>query len=183
YEGANSFDGEFLPDAIRRIEERQNRLCVNIDYNLVYYHSDAVEYACVLQKIARFMLEHPGPFYIHCRLGSDRTGVTCAVFAALCGASWEDIAADYERTSVMGIGEYRSRRLLQYSLSKMTGRDPASSSDLCRQMQSFFLAEGILSSDEMERLIQILNAAPEEKAPGYFDFSARHLCARRKANL
>lgn len=173
---------EVPSEAIRRIEEKNNRLCVNVDYNLVYFHSDAAEYINNIQKISRFMLDHPGPFYLHCRLGSDRTGVTAAVFAALCGASWEEIAVDFERTNDCGIGEYRSRRLLQYSLRRMIGYDPCGSRDLGHLMQSFFLKENILKAPEIEKLIKKLNTDPRKKETDYFDFSGRHICAKKSAN-
>ena len=41
----------------------------------------------LMADIISFINTHPGPYYIHCRLGTDRTGVTSAVLAALCGAS------------------------------------------------------------------------------------------------
>ena len=35
------------------------------------------------------------PYLIHCTEGKDRTGFVCAVLEALCGASYEEIVADY----------------------------------------------------------------------------------------
>lgn len=182
YESVSSLAEETPCGLIDEMEKKNNRLCVNIDYNLVYFHSDAAEYLAALQKIARFMLEHPGPFYIHCRLGSDRTGVTVAVFAALCGASWKEIAEDYEKTSFCGIGEFRSRRLLQYSLKKLTGYDPSGSKNLAHLMQSLFIKENILKAAEIETLIKKLNTEPRKKETDFFDFSGHHICAKKSAN-
>ena len=181
YEGANSLEGEILPDVIKEIEANDNRICINIDYNLVYFHSDAFDYSVALQKISRFIINHPGPFYLHCRLGSDRTGVTSAVFAALCGASWEEIAFDYERTNNMGIGEYRDRKLLQYSLTKMIGKDPVHCKDLAYIVQSFFLKENILSMEEIKKLIEKLNTPSKKKETDFFDFSGNHICLHGKS--
>ncbi len=180
-EGANVLDGEVLPDLIKEIEAKGNRLCINIDYNLVYFHSDAFDFSVALGKISRFMISSPGPFYIHCRLGSDRTGVICAVFAALCGASWEDVALDYEKTSNMGICEYRNRRLLQYSLTKMLGKDPAYCRDLAHAVQSFFLKEKILTMNEIQSLIEKLNVRGKTSDEKFFDFSGRHVCGKKHA--
>ncbi len=41
------------------------------------------------------MLEHDGPYLVHCTEGKDRTGFVCALLEALCGASYEEIVADY----------------------------------------------------------------------------------------
>lgn len=182
YEAVSALAEETPCEIIDDMEKNNNRLCVNIEYNLVYFHPDAAEYLNVLQKICRFIIEHSGPFYIHCRLGSDRTGVTVAVLSALCGANWKEIAEDYEKTSNCGIGEYRSRRLLQYSLRKLTGFDPSGSKNLAHLMQSVFLKENILDAREIEALIKKLNIEPEEKEPGFFDFNGNHICAKKPAN-
>lgn len=182
YEGASSVSGEVMPDIIKNIDREGNRLCIDIDYNLVYFHPDTVDFSCALRKIALFIISHPGPFYIHCRLGSDRTGVTCAVLAALCGATWKEIAYDYERTVNMGIAEYRNRRLLQYSLSKMLGRNPADSKDLAHLVQSYCIQENILSMAEIKELAEKLLVSPEKDAD-YFNLQENHLCAKKNARI
>jgi protein tyrosine/serine phosphatase len=46
----------------------------------------------------RYMIEHEGPYLVHCTYGMDRTGFTIAVLEALMGATVEDIQADYAKT-------------------------------------------------------------------------------------
>lgn len=41
------------------------------------------------------LLEHDGPYLIHCTEGKDRTGFVCMLLEALCGASYEEIVDDY----------------------------------------------------------------------------------------
>lgn len=183
YEGASAAAGEEMPEIIKTIDRAGNRLCIDIDYNLVYFHPDAVDFSCALRKIALFIISHPGPFYIHCRLGSDRTGVTCAVLAALCGATWKEIAYDYERTVNTGIAEYRNRRLLQYSLTKMLGRNPADSKDLAHLVQSYCIQENILSMAEIKELAEKLLVPPEKDGADYFDFKEKHRCAKKDARI
>lgn len=178
FEGPLTQNGETLPECIKKIEQAQNRLCVNLDYYVVYFHSQASEYAKNISQIAKFIINHKGPYYIHCRLGSDRTGVTCAVFASLCGASWEQIARDYERTSRMGIGEVRSRNLLKYSLTNITGKNPQTTENLQEDMKQYFLRENILSEKEIEELISTLQKNPEKKETDYFDFTENHICKK-----
>jgi hypothetical protein len=53
------------------------------------------------EKIRRaldFMLDHEGPYLIHCYAGVDRTGFLCAVLEALMGASLKEIVKDYRRS-------------------------------------------------------------------------------------
>ena len=38
---------------------------------------------------------HPAPYAVHCMEGKDRTGYVCALLEGLCGATYEEIVADY----------------------------------------------------------------------------------------
>ena len=38
---------------------------------------------------------HPSPYVVHCMEGKDRTGYVCALLEGLCGATYEEIVADY----------------------------------------------------------------------------------------
>lgn len=182
YEGIDERAGESVCQQLLQMENKNNRLCVNIDYNLVYFHSDAVEFLNIIQRIAKFILEHPAPYYLHCRLGSDKTGVIAAVFASLCGAGWKEIAEDFEKTNDCGIGEFRSRKILRYSLQRLTGFDPEGSDNLAYTMQSLFLKEKLLKAGEIEKLIKKLNTESKRKETDFFDFSFRHICAKKSAN-
>ena len=46
----------------------------------------------------RYIIEHEGPYLVHCTYGMDRTGFTIAVLEALMGAKTEEIQADYAKT-------------------------------------------------------------------------------------
>ena len=46
----------------------------------------------------RFMIEHDGPYLVHCTYGMDRTGFTISVLEALMGATSEDLQNDYAKT-------------------------------------------------------------------------------------
>ena len=41
------------------------------------------------------MIEHEGPYLIHCTEGKDRTGFVCMLLEMLCGASCDEIIRDY----------------------------------------------------------------------------------------
>ena len=59
----------------------------------VNYRSD--KYAKKLVEGLREMISHDGPYLIHCTEGKDRTGFTCALLEALCGASYDEMLDDY----------------------------------------------------------------------------------------
>lgn len=101
------------------IERAGGRLSLDIDYNCVYYESSGETFCLAMKEIVQFILAREAPFYVHCRLGSDRTGVVCATLAKICGTPKSKIEADYERTTEAGIGEFRSRKLLNYALGRI----------------------------------------------------------------
>ena len=48
-----------------------------------------------MKKHIKFMLNHESPYYIHCRMGKDRTGFLVALLGALDGATYQEIGEDY----------------------------------------------------------------------------------------
>ena len=62
----------------------------------VYFYSWQFEEGIVTGF--RYMIEHDGPYLVHCTFGMDRTGFTIAVLEGLMGATTEDLQADYSKT-------------------------------------------------------------------------------------
>lgn len=48
-----------------------------------------------LHTVFSFMAAHNGPYYIHGKEGRTRTGMLCSLLAAVCGATLDDMIADY----------------------------------------------------------------------------------------
>ncbi len=57
-----------------------------------------IPYAQKLVTGLRYMLNHNGPYYIHCMEGKDRTGFVCFLIEALAGATYEEMKVDYMTT-------------------------------------------------------------------------------------
>ena len=62
------------------------------------YETD--KYCRELTSRLAFMTRMPGPYYIHCKEGKDRSGISCIVLECLMGADFQSIAEDYVRTFV-----------------------------------------------------------------------------------
>jgi len=139
-----------------RIRESGHEMCLDTSYEIAYYHTGSEQFGRLISDVIRFVLDHPAPFLVHCRLGSDRTGVVCAVLAALCGASWNEIAADYEKTSLAGFGEYRDSRLLAYSLGLLAGSPVNSEIGVQQLVRNSLCARGWISVKEVDRLKETL---------------------------
>lgn len=128
-------------------------------YSEVLYKSNGERFAQWIQETVNFILDdaHPVPFQIHCALGSDRTGAFCATIAALCDATWDEIAADYEATSNMHVNEYRHRNCIRYCLRHMCGVDPATDASFNEAVKQHFINGGWLTAAQIEALKHKLN--------------------------
>lgn len=148
---------ESIPDYYQGIIDAGNVLYVGTanghtpSYNEVYYNSTGERLGQWMKETADFINRSPAPYSIHCRLGTDRTGVFCGLFAALCGATWEEIAEDYQKSNRMGIQEFRDYHLLQYSFQKILGVDDISQvDDLPRGIADYFINSGYLTNDDID---------------------------------
>lgn len=124
-------------------------------YNTVYYSPTSTKFGQWVKEVVDFINSDKteAPYTIHCRLGTDRTGVFCAVLAALCGAPWSDIAADYQLTNRMCIREFRDYHLLQHSLQVLLGVDDINKvNDLPDALADYFTTNGILDQADIDNL-------------------------------
>ena len=92
------------------LADSENEAYSNKGYETTYYSTQNVIFLGIppeffstsfkegLVKGFRYMIEHEGPYLVHCTYGMDRTGFTIAVLEALMGASVEEIQADYAKT-------------------------------------------------------------------------------------
>ncbi len=58
----------------------------------------ADDYNKRLIEVLKELPSHPAPYVVHCMEGKDRTGYVCALLEGLCGATYEEIIADYLKT-------------------------------------------------------------------------------------
>lgn len=127
--------------------------------NFVYYYSDSELMLQWMKQICGFINseQNQAPFLIHCEIGVDRTGVFCGILAALCGATWEEIKADYEKSCEMGIAEFRDSNILKYSLENMLKVSEITEiPDLQQAVQDYFVNSGSLSLDEISAMTKKL---------------------------
>lgn len=127
--------------------------------NFVYYYSDSDLMLQWMKQICGFINneQNQAPFLIHCEIGVDRTGVFCGILAALCGASWKEIKADYEKSCEMGIAEFRDSNILKYSLENMLKVSEISEvPDLQKAVQDYFVNSGSLSLEEISAMTEKL---------------------------
>ncbi len=134
------------------------------DYDTVYNKPDSDNFNEWVQVIVDFIIDekHQAPFEIHCAIGTDRTGVFSALLGALCGATWNEVCVDYEKTNRMGINEYRSKALLEQSFRRMLGVESLESvvdlkASLWEHFENTTLnGEPVLTKTKLEALVEKL---------------------------
>lgn len=126
-----------------------------------YYHSEDTYFAAWMKEVVEFIVDtiHPMPIQIHCALGADRTGMFCATIAALCGADWQTIMADYQETGNMQIQTYRHPNRLRYAMQRLTGINPdrCTSAQLSAAVRAHFVHMGVLTDEQIDRMVARLN--------------------------
>lgn len=116
----------------------------------VYYYSDSDFMIQWIKQILDFINDesNQAPFLMHCEIGVDRTGVFSAIFAGLCGSTWEQIANDYETSNNLCINEFRDANILKYSFERMLQVDDITmESDIKSLLYQYFTSKGISKSD------------------------------------
>lgn len=144
-------------------------------YNEVYYNSAGTKFAAWVKEICQFIISDrsEAPYLIHCRIGTDRTGMFSATLAALCGASWAEIEKDYENSTRMGIQEFRGGGLLRYGFEQLLGvEDVAAVPDLTGAVVDNLVGKGVLTMPELATLREKLGAAVLTSVVGVGDDEA-----------
>ena len=113
---------------------------------------------------------HPAPYVVHCMEGKDRTGYVCALLEGLCGATYEEIVADYLVTyeNYYTINPINARDLcntlvslrLNTCLMYYAGVDDEAqlpNVDYANAFSNYLLTHG-MSSQQVNDLIQALTA-------------------------
>lgn len=182
---------ETIPEYYKEIIAKKQVLYVGTangstpSYNEVYYNSAGTKFAQWLTEVCQFIISDASeaPYLIHCRIGTDRTGMFSATLAALCGAEWDEIEKDYENSTRMGIQEYRGGGLLRYGFEQMLGvEDIRDVADLTKTVADNLISRNVITSDELTALRVKLGAddsltavdtvsAAEVESVSYFSLS------------
>ena len=153
-----------IPDYYKNIIDLNSVLYVKSESgivpsgNLVYYYSSSDLMKEWVKQICDFIIDekHSAPFLIHCEIGVDRTGVFSAILASMCGASWSEVKADYEKSNNLGICEFRDSAVLKYSLETMLGIQLDENTNLQNEVQNYFISAGTLTQTEIEKVVNKL---------------------------
>ncbi len=144
-------DNKNIPAYYRDLINKNSVLFAETKYSTVYFHSSTDKFASFLSRVVKFMLKKDAPFLIHCRLGTDRTGVITGMVAALGGAKWDEISTDYAKSNDAGMGEYRSPTLLKYSLETMLKVKIDNTTDIQKLLSEYLISKKAISKNEFKK--------------------------------
>jgi hypothetical protein len=128
----------------KRLYANGNVICIGME-QYFNYHSPVL--LAQVASIIEFIINHNGPYLIHCYAGIDRTGFIARLLEALMGASMPEIVRDHMLTYVEE-DEYTERDynigmdFILYEFSKMCGCKVSERSDF-RVLTSKYLLESV----------------------------------------
>lgn len=120
----------------------------------------APDFQTGLARGLRFMIQHKGPYLIHCTEGKDRAGFTAAVLASLMGASAEEVVADYMITyeNYYGVSkgseQYQAiaRSNIEKSLEAAFGVEDIFAADMSKAAETYLIEKLALTPQEVVEL-------------------------------
>lgn len=127
----------------------------NFGYDRCYSNSKSAEFAENIAALVKFMNNVEGPYQLHCAIGTDRTGIVCAILSGLCGATYQQIEEDYCASRKMGILEYRGPGCVRYALEEFIGSEDVDSvKNLQKAMIESLVAKSSITRAEVEKMIE-----------------------------
>ncbi|MCQ2336712.1 MAG: tyrosine-protein phosphatase [Paludibacteraceae bacterium] len=101
---------------------------------------------------------HDVPISIHCRIGTDRTGFFCALIGVMCGATFDEVTADYQRSNNMYIKEYRDANMMKVAFEGLLQvEDVKEVLDLKSAVTNYFITNGYTTQAKVDKMIEKLN--------------------------
>ena len=118
------------------------------------------DFAAKLKTAFEFMIEHKGPYAIHCLEGKDRAGIVSAILEGLMGATVDEIVNDYMITyenyysMVKGTERYDLiAKIMTDQLKEMNSNKPVTDLNL-RSVIFLYLKNTVGLSDEQIALLR-----------------------------
>ncbi|MBR4389512.1 MAG: tyrosine-protein phosphatase [Prevotella sp.] len=124
-----------------------------------------------LIEALKVLPSYPAPYVVHCMEGKDRTGYVCALLEGLCGATYEEMVADYLKTydnyyeitpeKDPGVCNALVSLRLNMCLTYYAGVDDESllqDLDYAKAFSNFLLSHG-MSQQQIDALVQALTVS------------------------
>ncbi len=122
----------------------------------------------------RYMIDHEGPYLVHCTEGKDRAGYVSALLECLMGATYDEVVADYMTTYInyykveLGSEQYNAiaESNIIKSLSRAFGVEDLSAADLQAGAEAYLKEIG-LTDEEIAALKANLGGTADENVVNF----------------
>jgi protein tyrosine/serine phosphatase len=121
------------------------------------------DFPAKLKKGLQFLINHEGPYLIHCNEGKDRAGIVSALLEGLAGAKLTDIKADYmiSYANYYGVRQNESRYALISNiivdiLKEMNNGNEVTDRNLGQVVETYLTRDVGLGAQEISRLKALL---------------------------
>ena len=131
----------------------------------------ADDYNKRLVEALKELPSRPAPYVVHCMEGKDRTGYVCALLEGLCGATYEEIVADYLITydNYYQINPVKNRDLCNTLVSLrlntclmyyagVDNEEQLPNVDYAKAFSNYLLSHG-MSQQQLDALVQALTSS------------------------
>lgn len=151
--------GESISEYEKKIMDSGKYFVIDTTFENCYYPGGreiALDVLHAFAEACKFVIKCGGPIYVHCRIGTDRTGIFAALFAAIAGATWPEIGEDYERVIECGMQEFRSRKLLKFGLEHLLWYEINDDTDMSQVIETVLIQLNLLSKDDVDAVKHII---------------------------
>jgi protein tyrosine/serine phosphatase len=144
----------------RRLVKKGCAIALNMDFDFA-----SKKFAEKFGRGVKFMLDHGGPYLIHCFAGFDRTGFVSMVLEALMGATVTEITDDYLLSygagfySAVNDGSGDTKQVVLEQLQMMNRGEPVTDANLQAGAERYLTQQAGLSETEIEALKGKLNCS------------------------
>ena len=124
------------------------------------------ECASSLKKIFAVLAKESNyPIYLHCMVGTDRTGLVCWLVNGLCGVSEDDLWRDYLLSNFATIGDKRKPSKIQDNYVDKLAAAPGNS--YAEKVYNYLKNTVGIPAADLDAVIRIMKAAPGTPAENY----------------
>ena len=126
-----------------------------------------------LKKIFAILAKESNyPIYLHCMVGTDRTGLACWLVNGLCGVSEDDLWRDYLFSNFGAIGDPRKPSKIQDNyVDKLAA---ASGDTYAKKVYNYLKNTVGIPASDLDAVIRIMKAGPGTTAENYTPSATGH---------
>ena len=153
-----------IADWYNNIFKKQNVIGLDIQFDFNFdnnYEKKIFHYK--LKQGLQFLINHKGPYLIHCNAGRDRTGFLTAILGLLCNSSIDEVIYDYLLSYGVKFANlkndelnYTTGKIIYDQIDTIINGNLKDTYNLFKNIEQYFINDIGLTTDEIDLLRKIL---------------------------